>query len=194
MKLLPFPAVIIIVLLVISCNDKTKTKNLKDDQTLSTKEEIDGIQQETDPNTGESFDFKEEIPAILGGDSSGLKNVHQDIQNDTVWNENERFWSVDEMPTFNGGDPYTEFPKFIAQNLQYPESALNDGISGRVIVQFFIDYEGKVIDLKVVMGVNEALDDEAIRIVSTSSGWTPGKHHGKRVIVGFTFPIHFILQ
>jgi protein TonB len=98
------------------------------------------------------------------------------------------------MPTFNGGDPATEFRKYIAQNLRYPEIAAENGISGRVIVQFAVNKMGSVVDAIVVRSVDPALDKEAIRVVMSSPKWTPGKQRGKAVKVLFTFPINFVLQ
>jgi TonB family protein len=106
----------------------------------------------------------------------------------------EVFYVVEDMPTFNGGDPAQEFRKFIAQNLEYPESAAKKGIEGRVIVQFMVDTEGEVANAIVVRSVDPALDKEAIRVVNSSSKWTPGKQRGKKVNVLFTFPINFVLQ
>ena len=108
--------------------------------------------------------------------------------------EDEVFYIVEDMPTFNGGEPATEFRKFIAQNLQYPEIAAENGVSGRVIVQFAVNKVGKVVDAKVVRSVDSALDKEAIRVVMSSPKWTPGKQRGKAVKVLFTFPINFVLQ
>ncbi|HDS08127.1 MAG TPA: energy transducer TonB [Bacteroides sp.] len=108
--------------------------------------------------------------------------------------EEEVFYIVEDMPTFNGGDPATEFRKYIAQNLRYPEIAAENGISGRVIVQFAVNRTGQVVDAVVVRSVDPALDKEAIRVVMSSPKWTPGKQRGKPVKVLFTFPINFVLQ
>jgi protein TonB len=108
--------------------------------------------------------------------------------------EEEVFYIVEDMPTFNGGDPATEFRKYIAQNLRYPEIAAENGISGRVIVQFAVNKVGQVVDAVVVRAVDPALDKEAIRVVMSSPKWTPGKQRGKAVKVLFTFPINFVLQ
>jgi len=108
--------------------------------------------------------------------------------------EEEVFYIVEDMPTFNGGDPATEFRKYIAQNLRYPEIAAENGISGRVIVQFAVNRTGQVEDAVVVRSVDPALDKEAIRVVMSSPKWTPGKQRGKAVKVLFTFPINFVLQ
>ena len=108
--------------------------------------------------------------------------------------EEEVFYIVEDMPTFNGGDPATEFRKYIAQNLRYPEIAAENGISGRVIVQFAVNKLGSVVDAKIVRSIDPALDKEAIRVVMSSPKWTPGKQRGKAVKVLFTFPINFVLQ
>ncbi len=108
--------------------------------------------------------------------------------------EDEVFYIVEDMPTFNGGEPATEFRKYIAQNLRYPEIAAENGISGRVIVQFAVNKVGTVVDANVVRSVDPALDKEAVRVVMTSPKWTPGKQRGKAVKVLFTFPINFVLQ
>ena len=104
------------------------------------------------------------------------------------------FYVVEEMPTFNGGDPVREFRKYIASNLRYPKSAAEKGKDGRVIVQFMVNTNGDVVNPVVVRGADPALDKEALRVVSTSPKWTPGKEKGKPVNVLFTFPINFVLQ
>ena len=108
--------------------------------------------------------------------------------------EEEVFYIVEDMPTFNGGDPATEFRKYIAQNLRYPEIAAENGISGRVIIQFAVNKVGKVVNANVVRSVDPALDKEASRVVMSSPKWTPGRQRGKAVMVLFTFPINFVLQ
>ena len=118
----------------------------------------------------------------------------ENVQQDTVKKDREVFYVVEEMPTFNDGDPAIEFRKYIAKNLQYPESAVRDSISGRVIVQFVVNNEGKLVDPVIVRSASPALDKEGIRVVSASPLWTPGKQRGKKVDVIFTFPINFVLQ
>ena len=108
--------------------------------------------------------------------------------------EEETFYIVEEMPTFNGGEPAIEFRKYIQQNLRYPEIAAENDISGRVIVQFAVNSQGKVVDAVVLMGVDPSLDREALRVVLSSPPWKPGKQRGKSVKVLFTFPINFVLQ
>ncbi len=105
----------------------------------------------------------------------------------------EVFVIVEDMPKFQGGDQNT-FRNWIQQNLRYPEIAQENGISGKVYVQFAVNSKGEVVDVKVVRGVDPSLDKEAVRVVSSSPKWEPGKQRGKPVKVQFTFPIVFVLQ
>ena len=107
--------------------------------------------------------------------------------------EEEVFFIVEDMPKFNGKDR-DEFRKFIGENLRYPQIAADNGITGIVYLQFTINKNGQVTDVEVVRGVDPALDKEAIRVITSSPRWSPGKQRGKPVNVRFTFPIHFILR
>ena len=104
------------------------------------------------------------------------------------------YYIVDEMPTFNGGDAGVEFRKYIADNLKYPEIASENGVSGRAVVQFTVNSKGEVVDAVVLMPVDPALDEEALRVIMSSPKWTAGKQDGGKTNVLFTFPINFILQ
>ena len=108
--------------------------------------------------------------------------------------DEEVFYIVEEMPLFQNEDPALSFRKYIAQNLKYPEIAAENGISGRVIVQFTVNRTGQVVDAVVVNSVDPALEKEAIRVVMSSPKWTPGKQRGQAVNVLFTFPVNFALQ
>jgi TonB family protein len=99
---------------------------------------------------------------------------------------------VEEMPEFPGG--MAEAMKFLAKNIKYPVAAQQAKIEGRVIVQFVIEKDGSVSDVKVMRGVNSELDAEAIRVVSMMPKWIPGKQRGKAVAVKYTMPIMFRLQ
>ena len=107
--------------------------------------------------------------------------------------EEEVFFIVEDMPSFQGAGQ-EGFREWIAKNLRYPEIAAENGISGKVYVQFAVNSKGEVVDAIVVRGVDPALDKEAIRVVMSSPQWAPGKQRGKPVKVQFTFPINFVLQ
>ncbi len=146
----------------------------------------------TKNNPDESIPF-----SIQNSDENGNTNYQsEEMQQPEAASlpEEEVFYIVEDMPTFNGGDAAQEFRKYIAQNLKYPTVAAEKGISGRVIVQFTINTAGKVVDARVVRSVNPALDNEAMRVIMSSPDWTPGKQKGKTVKVLFTFPINFVLK
>lgn len=102
------------------------------------------------------------------------------------------FFIVEEMPQFPGGD--LELRKFIAQSVKYPVIAQENGIQGRVYVQFVVGTDGSVGQVKVARGVDPNLDKEAIRVVESMPKWKPGKQRGKPVKVSYTVPINFVLQ
>ena len=108
-------------------------------------------------------------------------------------NEMEVFFVVEDMPTFQGQSS-DAFRVYIQRNLKYPIIAQENGVSGRVFVQFDISAAGAIENVIVVRGVDPSLDKEAIRVVKSSPKWTPGKQRGRAVKVRFTFPIVFQLQ
>ena len=107
--------------------------------------------------------------------------------------EQEIFFIVEDMPDFQGGGQ-DAFRQWIAENLRYPQIAAENGIQGRVFVQFVVNTDGRVSDATVVRGVDPSLDREAVRVVMASPPWTPGRQRGEPVRVAFTFPINFVLQ
>jgi protein TonB len=102
------------------------------------------------------------------------------------------FTIVEDMPAFPGGD--AALLKYIAQNVEYPPIAKENGITGVVYVSYIVGKDGKVRDVKVVRGADPFLDKEAKRVVKTLSGYKPGKQRGKPVPVQFTIPIRFVLN
>lgn len=99
--------------------------------------------------------------------------------------------AVEQMPAFPGGD--AALMKYIDSHLQYPPTAMENGIQGRVIVQFVVTKTGKIGDVKVVRGVDEALDAEAVRLTKSFPDFIPGKKNGRPVNVWYTLPITFKL-
>ena len=101
------------------------------------------------------------------------------------------FAVVEDKPVFPGGD--AALMKFIADNTKYPEIAKENGIQGRVFIQFVIDKTGRVTKVQVAKGVDPYLDAEAKRVVAMLPNWSPGKQRGKAVPVTFVVPINFKL-
>ncbi|MDR3180404.1 MAG: TonB family protein [Prevotellaceae bacterium] len=102
------------------------------------------------------------------------------------------FAIVEEKPKFMGGDE-NDFTRWVFQNLSYPDEAKEHRIQGRVMVSFRVTAEGKVTDVKILRGVDPSLDKEAIRVISMSPRWTPGKQRNKAVPVRYQFPVTFKL-
>ncbi|MGM9781703.1 MAG: TonB family protein [Candidatus Cryptobacteroides sp.] len=100
---------------------------------------------------------------------------------------------IEYPPTFKGGDP-REFFLWVNSQLVYPEEAKQQGIQGRVSMQFTVGADGIVRNVSVLRGAHELLDAEAVRAVSASPRWEPGRQDGKAVPVTYTFPVIFQLQ
>ena len=104
--------------------------------------------------------------------------------------ESEIFQVVEDMPSFPGGN----VSKWIAKNVKYPVLAMENGIQGKVFIQFVIERDGSITDVKVARGVDASLDKEAVRVVQSMPKWKPGKQRGKPVRVAYTLPINFQLS
>ena len=145
--------------------EKTEKPDDKDRTALKTQEKT-----ETPVTTTNK---KEETPV----------KQQEPVQSNTVYD------AVEQMPAFPGN-----LNGFISSNLKYPAIAEENGVQGRVIVQFVVDRDGSISDIKVVRSVDASLDREAVRLVRSMPRWTPGKQNGKAVRVRYTLPINFRLQ
>ena len=103
------------------------------------------------------------------------------------------FQLVEEKPSFQGGDA-NQFSKWVNSKLEYPEIAKENGVQGRVSLQFNVEQDGSVTKVKVLRGVDPSLDKEAVRVVSMSPKWKPGKQRDRAVPVTYTFPVIFQLR
>lgn len=103
------------------------------------------------------------------------------------------FTLVEEKPSFNGGDA-NQFVRWVQSNMVFPEAARENGISGRIFVQFTIEPDGSLTNIKILRGLDPSLDQEVIRVVSSSPKWTPGKQRDKAVRVTYQFPVTFQLR
>ncbi|MDD5951494.1 MAG: energy transducer TonB [Spirochaetales bacterium] len=115
------------------------------------------------------------------------------VEEEEVEEEAIPFQLVEEKPKFKGGDA-NEFSKWVNSNLVYPEIAKENGVQGRVTLQFTVNVDGSVTNVKVLRGVDSSLDKEAVRVVSNSPKWTPGKQRDRAVKVTYTFPVIFQLR
>ena len=105
------------------------------------------------------------------------------------------FNDCDVKPIFlNSQDPAQFLQRWVYQYLRYPQSAVEEGVQGRVVVDFIIDKDGKVTDARVIRSVDPRLDEEALRVVNASPKWRPGRVNGEKVRTSMTLPIEFILE
>ena len=193
-------------------NTREKSESLFEDETAQLiEEEIIPITQETPPPPPETpkipvlsdqIDIVDdnikvddnilnlEDDANLGVE---IMDYVEEVQEEVVEEEAIPFALVEEKPKFQGGDANT-FSKWVSQHLDYPELAKENGVSGRVMVQFTVNPNGTVSDVKVLRGVDPSLDKEAVRVIQSSPKWTPGKQRDRAVKVTYQFPVIFQLR
>ncbi len=130
-------------------------------------------------NTTKAMDFRPTEP-----------KVKSEVYNDVV-----SVSDCDSRPQFLNSSDISQFmQKWVYAYLRYPESAIEEGVQGRVVVDFIIEKDGSVTNVRVVRGVDQRLDDEAVRVISASPKWRAGRVNGERVRTSMTVPVEFKLQ
>ena len=104
----------------------------------------------------------------------------------------DAFMFVEQMPEFPGGED--EMMKFVQDNVVYPQQAKDAGVEGRVFVNFIVETDGSVSDVKVLRGIGHGCDEAAVEVVKSMPKWKPGFHNGKAVRVGYMLPLGFQLS
>lgn len=161
-----------------------KDAEVKPEEEMKTQDEL----KETKTAIG-AFDVK-------GNDEAGgtvLKAVEEIAAPEPPKHEEEQnkiFEVVEQQPQFPGGS----VNGWLADHIKYPVVAAENGISGRVVVQFVVERDGSVSQVRVVRGVDPSLDKEAQRVISSMPKWIPGKQNGQAVRSRFTVPVTFRLQ
>jgi len=117
----------------------------------------------------------------------GNSNVKQVTEEDT----NKIFTSVEQSPEFPGGN--VAFGKYLSNNIRYPAIAKENNVQGKVFLNFIVERDGSLTDIKLIRGIGSGCDDEAIRVLKSSPHWKPGILNGREVRVYYTVPISFTL-
>jgi len=104
------------------------------------------------------------------------------------------FHIIEDKPTFQGRDPETAFRDWVFKNMVYPAVAQENGIGGRVFMEFVIDRDGSLTEIKVNRSPDPLLEAEALRVIRSSPKWSPGMQRGKAVKVRYNFAVMFQLQ
>lgn len=106
--------------------------------------------------------------------------------------DNTPFLFVEEDPA--PADGMKSFYTYLSKNLNYPQKAIRNNIEGKVYVQFVVNTDGSLTDLKVLKGISPECNQEAMRVLANAPNWKPGKQRGRAVRVQMSMPIVFSLQ
>ncbi len=190
---------------------ETSVSVLEDTTEVVLEEEIIPITQETPPPppaapkipvlsdqidiVDDEIELEDDLFMNLEDDASlGVEIMdYVEVEEEVVEEEAIPFQLVEEKPSFQGGDA-NQFSKWVNQRLVYPEIAKENGVQGRVTLQFTVEKDGTVTKVRVLRGVDPSLDKEAVRVVSSSPKWRPGKQRDRAVPVTYTFPVIFQLR
>ena len=190
---------------------ETNTAVLEDNTEILIEEEIISTNMETPPPppaapkipvlsdqidiVDDEIELEDDMFMNLEDDSSlGVEIMdYVEVEEEVVEEEAIPFQLVEEKPSFQGGDA-NQFSKWVNSRLVYPEIAKENGVSGRVTLQFTVEKDGSVTKVRVLRGVDPSLDNEAVRVVSMSPKWKPGKQRDRAVPVTYTFPVIFQLR
>lgn len=142
------------------------------------------------------LEVEEDIEINVEADQSTIieeyrPEIPMDLEEEEVMEEEPIFVIVESMPAFPGGEEARL--QFLNDNVRYPTMAREAGIQGRVFVEFVIEKDGSVTNVRVVRGIGGGCDEEAIRVVESMPKWIPGKQRNVPVRVRFNMPIRFIL-
>jgi protein TonB len=106
-------------------------------------------------------------------------------------NTDKPFIVAENNPEYPGGE--AAFAKFLQNHIRYPNLAKENGVQGRVFVQFVVERDGSLTDLQIVRNPGSGLGEEAVRVLKISPHWKPGSQNGKLVRVQYTVPVNFAL-
>lgn len=162
-----------------------KDEEVKPDEELKTQDEL----MSTKTAIG-TFDVKGNDDA--NGEILKAKDVIAEPEPPKHEEENKVFDIVEQQPLFPGGP--AALMKYLSDNTKYPVVAQENGVQGRVTVQFVVEKDGSISDVHVLRGVDPSLDKEAVRVVKSMPRWTPGKQNGITVRVNYRVPVLFRLQ
>ena len=190
---------------------ETNTSMLEDNTEILVEEEIISTNMETPPPppaapkmpvlsdqidiVDDEIELEDDMFMNLEDDASlGVEIMdYVEVEEEVVEEEAIPFQLVEEKPSVQGGDA-NQFSKWVNSRLVYPEIAKENGVQGRVTLQFTVEKDGSVTKVRVLRGVDPSLDKEAVRVVSMSPKWKPGKQRDRAVPVTYTFPVIFQLR
>lgn len=102
------------------------------------------------------------------------------------------FKQADVEPTPKGG--FDEFYDFLKDRIKYPQKDYDLHVTGKVMISFHVQKDGRLTDFRIVSGPSEAINEEALRVVRLSSPWIPAYHYGLPVAMDFMVPVNFTIH
>ena len=151
------------------------------------------IQQTEINEVPDEEEIEEEIDVHLDIEITEDEVIEEIIFEEPVEEEVDKiFIVVEKQPAFPGGTK--AFLLYIQKNLMYPNQAKRMGIEGKVYVQFVVDKEGNLSEVKSIKGIGAGCEDEAVRVIQNSPKWQPGKQRGRVVSVRIVVPLTFSLD
>lgn len=120
-------------------------------------------------------------PEVLGLVVKKIKGNYMD----------EKFTIAESRPSPKDG--LGTFYEYISNNLSYPEEAKKAGVQGKVYIEFIVDENGDLTEVKVIKGIGSGCDAEAVRVMNEAPNWTPGTVGGQPAKVKMIIPISYKL-
>lgn len=165
-----------------SANSRNNESRQSSAQSAMSEERREPVQTSAPVNHNRENSSEENIEELI---------IIEDDKNEET-NEQTIFTEVDKLPEFPGGQ--AALLKYLNTNIKYPTIAQENGVQGRVIVQFVVNKDGSIVDAAVSRGVDPYLDKEALRVINSMPKWKPGTLKGKPVRCRYTLPVMFRLQ
>ena len=140
-------------------------------------------------------DIKNELGIVDAGDNANKQQeevVITDVGNEEVVEEEEIFVFVEEYPSYPGGEE--ALYKYLGENIQYPDVARDNNITGTVVIRFVVEKDGSITKAAIAREIGGGCGKEALRVVNSMPKWKPGKQSGKAVRTEFTLPVQFQLD
>lgn len=136
-----------------------------------------------------------ELGIVDAGDNANKEQqevVISDVGGEETVEEEEIFVFVEEYPSYPGGEE--ALYKYLGENIQYPDVARDNGITGTVVIRFVVEKDGSITKAAVAREIGGGCGKEALRVVNAMPKWKPGKQSGKAVRTEFTLPVQFQLN
>lgn len=130
---------------------------------------------------------------FINSDAQSTNDPSLYVTGNTVKPDSTEIYTiVEEMPDYPGGS--AALNEFIIKNLVYPETARRDSVAGKVFMNFIVNESGKIENAKILRGLTDDINNEALRVINMMPEWKPGKQNGKNVKVSYNLPLNFKLN